>query len=117
MDSPFFIAVVAALATPIGIFVGWLLNRKKNVADIYSVLSEASQASVEMMRSTMETINEELVANREKVERLIKENIELTRAVNELKEANAKLIKENAELRQQIKNLSDFLSVTDDRKE
>lgn len=112
LDNPFVLAIIAALAAPIGVFVGWLLNRKKNVADIYSVIGASSQTAVETMQATMNTLHEELKITQKKVDLLVQENAGLKQAMDHLRDQNDLLIAENAELRQQIENLSSFMAST-----
>ena len=112
MDSPLFIAIIAALATPIGIFVGWFLNRKKNVADIYAVIGQSSQSAVSTMQATMNTLHEELRVTQKKVDLLVAENVRLADAVEQLRDQNDVLINENTALRQQVDNLTQFMTAT-----
>lgn len=112
VDNPFVLAIVAALATPIGIFVGWFLNRKKNVADIYAVLGASSQTAVETMQETMNTLHEELKITQRKVDLLVAENVSLVESIEHLKQQNEELLTENKALRQQVDNLTTFMAAT-----
>lgn len=49
MSDGLIVALIGLVAAPMAALVTWLANRKKNVSDIYSALTEASQASVETM--------------------------------------------------------------------
>lgn len=74
---PIIIAIIGLLSAPVTVTVTWLMNRRKNTADIYSAMTGASQDAVE----TMATVVQEL---REQVRVLSVENKELRKHIAEL---------------------------------
>jgi len=108
MDA-IWIAIVGVLAAPVAAFSTWFLNRKKNYADLYSVLSESSQTAVETMQMTMQELRIELIESRNKIEDLIVENELLRRDLHELKAQNEQLIEENRAFRIKIEELTDTI--------
>lgn len=105
MDA-LWIAIIGVLAAPIAAFVTWFLNRKKNFADLYSVLSESSQTAVETMQLTMQELRIELVEAKDKIDELIKENELLRNDLHELKLQNEQLLSENRAFKRKIEDLS-----------
>jgi peptidoglycan hydrolase CwlO-like protein len=105
MDA-LWIAIVGVLAAPIAAFVTWFLNRKKNYADLYSVLSESSQTAVETMQLTMQELRIELIEAKNKIEDLIVENELLRNDLHELKAQNEQLILENRAFKLKIEELT-----------
>jgi regulator of replication initiation timing len=108
MDA-IWIAIVGVLAAPVAAFSTWFLNRKKNYADLYSVLSESSQTAVETMQMTMQELRIELIESRNKIEDLIVENELLRKDLHELKAQNEQLIEENRAFRIKIEELTDTI--------
>lgn len=105
MDA-LWVAIVGVLAAPIAAFVTWFLNRKKNYADLYNVLSESSQTAVETMQLTMQELRIELVEAKDKIEALINENELLREDLHVLKKQNEQLLLENRALERKIEELS-----------
>ena len=105
MDA-LWVAIIGVLAAPIAAFVTWFLNRKKNFADLYSVLSESSQTAVETMQLTMQELRIELVEAKDKIDELIKENELLRGDLHTLKKQNEQLLLENRALEKKIEDLS-----------
>jgi len=99
MEPTIIIAVIGVLAAPIAAVITWLLNRKKNVAEIYSALSESSQTAVETMQLTMNELRIELEESRKKIDLLIKENEMLRTDLRSLKQQNNQLMIQMTELR------------------
>ena len=97
------VASIGLLAAPMGRLVGWLLNRKKNTADVSAVITDSSLAAVEAMQTTMETLRVELEAAIHKIQELQKEVIEL-------KEQNITLIHENAVLKRKIEEFTRIIN-------
>lgn len=104
MDA-LWIAMIGVLAAPIAAFVTWFLNRKKNYAELYNVLSESSQTAVETMQLTMGELRLELIQARNKIEELIVENAALRDDLRELKVQNERLMRENKSLESKIEDL------------
>ena len=111
------IAVIAVLATPLGVLVGWLLNGKKNKAEISQTIAAASEKAVGTMSTVMSTVTDELKEQidvlrgenaelQAQVDALKEENSKLTQVVEDMRAENAAMRKENAELRQQISTLT-----------
>jgi predicted nuclease with TOPRIM domain len=92
MDSSFIIAIIGVLAAPIAAFLTWFLNRKKHLADIYSVIAGASGEAVETMQMTMQELRHELQEARQKIEELIEENELLRADLAALKSQNEQLM-------------------------
>lgn len=105
MDA-LWVAIIGVLAAPIAAFVTWFLNRKKNYADLYNVLSESSQTAVETMQLTMQELRIELVEAKDKIDDLITENELLRQDLQELKKQNEQLLLENRALEHKIEDLS-----------
>ena len=106
MTDGFVIAIIGVLAAPIAAFVTWLLNRRKNYADLYNVLSESSQTAVETMQVTMQELRIELVEAKDKIDELIAENELLRKDLQELKLQNEQLIAENRAFKRKIEELT-----------
>lgn len=102
MNDAILIALIGIMAAPLASFITWLVNRKKNVADIYSVFTESSQRAVETMQSTMETLHEELESAQLKIDQMQKELVEL-------RYQNTLLIEENHILHKKIDELTKLL--------
>jgi regulator of replication initiation timing len=102
MESPIIVAIIGVLAAPVAAFFTWFVNRKKHIADIYSALAESSQSAVETMQMTMNTLHDELLDAKSKIENLLEENELLRQGLNELKVQNRILLEENKELRTKI---------------
>lgn len=104
MDA-LWIAIIGVLAAPVAALVTWFLNRKKNYAELYNVLSESSQTAVETMQLTMHELRIELVDAKDKIESLILENEMLRKDLRELKSQNQQLLAENRSLESKIEDL------------
>lgn len=105
METPVVVAILGILAAPVAAFLTWFINRKKSVADIYSLLSESSQTAVETMQMTMVTLHDELLDAKVKIETLIAENQLLRQDLHELKNQNILLLEENKTLRSKIDDI------------
>lgn len=99
MNEAIIIAVIGMLAAPVAAFITWLANRKKNVGEIYSTLSDSAQTMVEAMQSTMETLHEELLSAQKKIDEMQKELVEL-------RHQNTLLLEENHILHKKIDELT-----------
>jgi len=96
------IALITLLGVPLGIVVGWLLNRKKNVSDIFKNITDtsinAAGDAVEAMHTAMETLSKELTDASGKIDALGKE-------ISELRHQNLLLLRENHALHAKIDEL------------
>lgn len=99
MDASFYIAILGVLAAPIAAFLTWFLNRKKHLADIYSVIAGASGEAVETMQMTMQELRHELSEARQKIEELIAENELLRQDLYALKCQNEQLMSQIHDMR------------------
>ena len=99
MDSSMIIAIIGVLAAPIAAFFTWFLNRKKHLADIYSVIAGASGEAVETMQMTMQELRHELQEARQKIEELISENELLRQDLYALKCQNEQLMDQIHDMR------------------
>ena len=106
MDTPLLVAIVGVLSAPLAVLVTWFVNRRKHIADIYTALSESSQAAVETMQMTMNELRIELVEAKNKIEELILENELLRNDLHELKVQNELLISENRAFKIKIEELT-----------
>ena len=106
METTVIIAIFSLLAAPFAAFITWILSRQKSVGEIYNILSESSQTAVETMQITMQELRIELVEAKDKIDLLLKENIELRKDLQDLKKQNATLISENVAFKKQIEDLS-----------
>lgn len=105
MNDGILIAVIGLLAAPIAAFVTWLANRRKNIGEIYSTLTDSAQSAVETMQATMETLHEELANAQAKIEQLIEENQKMQKEIAKLRQQNHLLLQENHELHRKIDDL------------
>jgi chromosome segregation ATPase len=110
MEPAIIIAIVSMLAVPIASFITWLLNRKKNVADIYQVITSSSQSAVGTMQAAMETLNIELVNAQDRIDELTIENRDMKREMNTLHQANALLQQENESLHRRVNEIAETLA-------
>jgi chromosome segregation ATPase len=96
------VALVGLLAVPVSLVIGWLVNRKKNISDIYKNITDQSVAAaggaVEAMQTAMETLSHELATASSKIEQLSKEIVEL-------RHQNLLLLRENHSLHAKIDEL------------
>lgn len=102
MTDALWVAVLALLATPLSLIVGWLVNRKKNISDIYKNITDqsvgAASSAVETMQTAMESLSAELTHATQKIEQLTKE-------IAELRHQNLLLLRENHSLHAKIDEL------------
>ena len=106
MDTGLVVAVIGVLSAPMAVFLTWALGRRKQVAEIYSVMAESSQTAVETMQTLMEELRIELIEAKDKIDELIKENELLRIDLQELKVQNEQLITENRAFKRKIEDLS-----------
>ncbi len=96
------VAIIALLATPLSLIIGWLVNRKKNLSDIYKNITDqsvgAASSAVETMQTAMESLSAELTHATQKIEQLTKE-------IAELRHQNLLLLRENHSLHAKIDEL------------
>lgn len=109
METPIVIAIVGVLAAPLAALLTWMLNRRKNVSEIYSILSESSQTAVETMQMTMQELRIELTEAREKIDEIVEENAHLRQDMRDLKSFNIKLLDENKKLKNQLDGLTETM--------
>jgi chromosome segregation ATPase len=110
MEPAIIIAIVSMLAVPIASFITWLLNRKKNVADIYQVITSSSQSAVGTMQAAMETLNIELVNAQDRIDELTIENRDMKKELNLLHQSNALMQQENESLHRRVNEISETLA-------
>lgn len=110
MNQTVMVALIGLLAVPLGATITWIFNRRKNVADIYSVLTESSQSAVETMQSAMETLNDELQKAQAKIDQLIEDNLKMHKEIVLLRQQNSMLLQENATLSRKIDDLMKHVS-------
>lgn len=109
MNDAIVLALIGIMAAPIASFVTWIVNRKKSVADMYSVFTESSQRAVETMQSAMETLHEELESAQSKIDTLMDENKKMRQEIALLRDQNNRLIDENVLLSNKLDELSKAL--------
>jgi len=110
MEPAVLIAVITTLAVPLAAFITWMLNRKKNVADIYQVITSSSQSAVGTMQAAMETLNIELVNAQDRIDELVIENRQTTKELNTLRQSYALLQQENESLHRRVNEISETLA-------
>ena len=110
MTETLVVAILGLIIAPMVATVTWLLNRKKHVADIYGIITDSAQTSVETMQSAMETLNLELHNAQLKIEVLIDENKLVQTELRALRVQNDQLIKENSALTVKIQELMEMLT-------
>lgn len=98
MSEGLIAALIGILAAPLAVFVTWMANRKKHMADIYGVLTTSSQAAVETMQTAMDTLHEELEHAVRKIEHLETQ-------IEKLRNENKMLLAENTTLHAKIDQL------------
>ena len=99
MSEALVIALMGLLVSPFAVFITWFLNRKKNMADIYSVITGSSQDAVETMQLTMQELRLELTDARQKIDDLIEENALLREDLYALKCQNEALMQQIRDMR------------------
>lgn len=104
--------IIGLLGAPVAAFVTWMLNRRKNVSEIYAALTGSAQSAVETMQTAMETLHEELMAAQEKIERLIQENQRMREELSTLRQQNLVLLQENHTLHKKLDDLVTMLHET-----
>ena len=96
------VAVIGLLAVPLGAFGAWLVNRRKNIADINEAITNrsvgAAADAVEAMNTAMENLREELERASGKIEQLQME-------IEQLRKQNLLLLHENHSLHAKIDGL------------
>lgn len=102
MTEALWVAVVGLLAVPISLVIGWLVNRKKKISDIYKNITDqsigAASGAVEAMQTAMESLSHELATASAKIE-------QLSREIAELRHQNLLLLRENHSLHAKIDEL------------
>ena len=99
MSEALIIALMGLLVSPFAVFITWFLNRKKHMADIYSVITNSSQDAVETMQLTMQELRLELTEARQKIDDLIEENALLREDLYALKCQNEALMSQIHDMR------------------
>ena len=102
MEPAIIVAVVSLLSAPLAAFITWLFNRRKTSSEIYNVISESAQTSVETMQSTMNTLHAELKSTQDKVSNLVLKIKELEIQILKLKADLTESEKENIILKERI---------------
>jgi FtsZ-binding cell division protein ZapB len=92
------VAIISLLAVPISLTIGWIVNRRRNLGDVYAALTESSQSAVELMQMTMETLSKELKDATDEI-------VLLKREISELRHQNLLLLQENHALHAKIDSL------------
>lgn len=105
MSDALIVAILGLLAAPVAAVITWIANRRKNIGQIYSVLTESAQSAVETMQSTMETLHEELQAAQAKIDELIQENHKMQGELAKLRQQNMLLLQENHSLHKKVDDL------------
>lgn len=113
MSDALVIALIGLIAAPLAALITWLANRRKNVSEIYSALTESSQSAVETMQSTMETLHDELISAQSKIEELIIENQKMREEIAKLRHQNVLLLEENHALHSKIDGLMKAFQISD----
>lgn len=112
MNEAVIVAILGLLAAPVAALITWIANRKKNIGDIYSTLTESAQSAVETMQSAMETLHDELQAAQDKIEQLILENQKMQAELAKLRQQNLLLLQENHSLHRKVDDLMKAFSDT-----
>lgn len=105
MNDAMVLAILGLLAAPVAALVTWMANRRKNIGEIYSALTDSAQSAVETMQATMETLHEELQSAHEKIEQLIEENHKMQEELAKLRQQNMLLLQENHSLHKKVDDL------------
>ena len=92
MDVGLVAVLVALLSVPIASLFTWTLNKRKDVAQIANLYSEAGQNAVDSISTALEAVKDQL----NEVQR---ENQQLHIDLCDLKSQNEQLLEENKELR------------------
>ncbi len=98
MDVGLVAVLVALLSVPIASLFTWTLNKRKDVAQIANLYSEAGQNAVDSISTALEAVKDQL----NEVQR---ENQQLHIDLCNLKSQNEQLLKENKELRKDLIDL------------
>lgn len=100
MNEALIVAIITVLGVPLSVFITWIVNRRKNISELYTNITEASQTSMEIMQTAMDRLSEELVIATQKIEALQSE-------LNEVRHQNLLLLEENHRLHKKIADLMD----------
>ena len=98
MDVGLVAVLVALLSVPIASLFTWTLNKRKDVAQIANLYSEAGQNAVDSISTALEAVKDQL----NEVQR---ENQQLRVDLCDLKSQNEQLLEENKELRKDLVEL------------
>ena len=98
MDVGLVAVLVALLSVPIASLFTWTLNKRKDVAQIANLYSEAGQNAVDSISTALEAVKDQL----SEVQR---ENQQLRVDLCDLKSQNEQLLEENKELRKDLVEL------------
>jgi len=98
MDVGLVAVLVALLSVPIASLFTWTLNKRKDVAQIASLYSEAGQNAVDSISTALEAVKDQL-------NEVQKENQQLHVDLCDLKSQNEQLLEENKELRKDLVEL------------
>jgi predicted nuclease with TOPRIM domain len=102
MTDAIWVALVALLATPISLIIGWLVNRKRNISDIYKNITDqsvgAASSAVDAMQTAMESLSAELAHATDKIDAMAKE-------IQQLRHQNLLLLQENHSLHAKVDEL------------
>jgi len=98
MDVGLVAVLVALLSVPIASLFTWTLNKRKDVAQIASLYSEAGQNAVDSISTALEAVKDQL-------NEVQGENQQLHIDLCDLKSQNEQLLEENKELRKDLVEL------------
>lgn len=116
MTEALWVSLVGLLAVPVSLVITWLVNRKKNISDIYKNITDqsvgAASIAVEAMQTTMEQLHIELLGANEKIDALVTENKKMQYELGQLRQQNMLLLQENHVLHRKIDDLTSLVSDT-----
>ena len=98
MSEPIIIAIITLLGIPVSLTIGWLINRKRNIGEVYKTITDSSQSAVEIMQAAMERLSIELNEATGEIAQLKAELVQL-------RQQNLLLLQENHTLHAKIDSL------------
>lgn len=103
MDNALIVPMIALLGIPLSIFLTWLFNRRKSMAEIYDTIAEGSESAMHSMQIAMAQMTTDLTRASAKIDLLQKE-------IENLRHQNVLLLEENHILRQKIEDLVKYIT-------
>lgn len=105
METSIVIALITLITAPIAAFVAWILNKRKNKADLAGTIALASGEAVDAIKDVMASLREELKETKHELAEFKLQNKELESSLKALHEQNKVLLEQNGLLAWEIAEL------------